>query len=270
MEVYTPTTIRVGRLDEPIRLHATGDWHLGERGCAAQRLRTAIEAAAAEDDSVALLLGDLASLVAYDDRRWDPSQMPEGIPASALADWGETCVELVAAMAAPLRGRIVGLLSGNHEDVYRRRYHYDAARHMAERLGCRYLGYDALLTLCVRDRRGREAQIRLRATHGAGYAMTPGGKINRLRRYMEAVDADLVLVGHMHEMLSTTKVHLVQDGDRIRQREQLGVVCGTYLRTYAQGPPGYGERRGYPPVSLGHAAIDIIPTTGQMSVRWIR
>ena len=53
----------------------------------------------------------------------------------------------------PIKDRIIGLLEGNHEDVIRRKYHFNPADVMAERLGVPNLTYNAFIRWqIVRDK----------------------------------------------------------------------------------------------------------------------
>ena len=76
-------------------------------------------------------------------------------------------------------------------------------------------------------------------------------------------------MGHVHEKMTHQSVPL--DGDdkcsKIVQAPQLGVITGSYLKTYAEGVTTYGEQRGYSPVALGAAVITIKPDTKEMEVR---
>ena len=268
MEVLPDRIVRLRSLDDIVRLHATGDWHVGEAGCAEARLRDAVARIASDRRSLVILMGDLASFIAPDDRRWEPRQIAEGLEISDLASWGDALIERVCDIARPISRRVVGSVEGNHEASYSRRHHTDVARAIAQRLGVPTMGYSGLVTLRFVASDG-DATLRIYATHGAGAAATPGGKLGRLIRTMQVVDADLVLMGHVHAMLSTTETRIRQDGAQIAAATKLGVVTGTYLAGYVHGASGYAERAGYSPVTLGHPMIAIHPRTGRMSVEWV-
>jgi predicted phosphodiesterase len=269
VDILPNRIVEVESLDQPVRLHATGDWHLGERGCVEARLKRDIESIAADDSAMVLLMGDLAGCIAPDDaRRFDPASVSQSLTIEQMSDWGNVCVELVVDAAQPIIGRIVGVLEGNHESGYRQRHHQRITRQIASRLGAPEIGYSCMFT--IRFVAGREHRdLTVMATHGSGAAATPGGKLNRLIRFMHSADADLVLMGHVHDCLSYGRARIYQHGQRIGEREQLGVVTGTYLATYSQGHSGYGERAGYAPVRLGHPVIEITPRTLAMSVGWV-
>lgn len=268
MDVLPKRIVNVRDLGKPVRLHATGDWHLGERGCAEDTLRRDIGKIAEDPDAMVILMGDLVGAIAHDDdRRFDASSVAAGVSVEDLGNWGQVCVEMAAHMARPIASQIYVSLEGNHEAAYRRRHLHPITRLTAAALGTMAGGYSCLFTIrfqCGKHRR----DLTVMATHGSGAAATPGGKMNRLIRTAQSFDAALVLMGHVHDSMSYSRTTLYQDGDRIGERVQLGVVTGTYLATYSQGHSGYGERAGYAPTRLGHPVIEITPQTLGLSVGW--
>ena len=270
MEVVGAYRWPVDSLDSPVKLHVTGDWHLGARGCAEQRLEAVIAEGAEDSNARLLLMGDLAEWIPPTDARWDASAVSPSLSIADLARYDQAMLDRIERVTAPWSGRIIGALEGNHEGAYARRHGQDIGALIAEKIGTRNLRYSALLTLRFVDHQGKTADVSVLATHGAGAAATPGGKLARLVRLMQSADVDLSLMGHVHVCLDARHTVLRQDGDEIGARETLGVVTGTYLRTYAVGHSGYGERAGYSPVALGHPVISITPRTGEMAVSWAR
>lgn len=268
MDVFRPRPIKLKSLDQTVRLHATGDWHVGESGCAEERLRRSILSIADDPSSVVFLMGDLGGFITPMDRRWDPESVAEGLSIHDLSDWGGVLSRRIVDISAPVRGRILGSLLGNHEEVYNKRNSCQVHKDIAAGLGCRPLAYSALFTLRLIAPEGNR-QIRVMATHGSGASATPGGKLNRLIRTMQSFDADLILMGHVHACISHRLSQIRQIGENIGEINQLGVITGTYLRTYCNGHSGYGERAGYSPTSLGHPCIEIHPRSLAMSVMWV-
>jgi hypothetical protein len=97
--------------------------------------------------------------------------------------------------------------------------------------------------------------------HGAGAAQTKGGKINRLVSFMRNFDADIFFMGHVHDQMGARIQVLTADNDctRLRNRQKVGVISGSYLKTYDQGVTSYGEQKGYEPTTLGAAWVAIQP-----------
>jgi predicted phosphodiesterase len=269
VDLYSPQPVRVRSLDEPVDLHCLSDWHVGEHGCAEDTLRRHVAEIARKKRAIVLLGGDLGGFVAPSDRRWDAESVADGVSARDLRDWGGLLVRRVAEIAGPIAPKVIGAIEGNHEASYTRQASVDVHTAICDSIPCRRLGYAAILPLQFVSPSGTET-IHIYATHGAGGASQPGGKMSRLRRHMEVSDCDLVIVGHMHEQLSSTRHVISGRSGTITATEQLGVVTGTYLRTYAEGASGYGERAGYAPTPVGHACVTIVPATRAMSVQWVR
>ena len=108
--------------------------------------------------------------------------------------------------------------------------------------------------------------FRIYCHHGAGYAQTPGGKLNRLVQFMQSFDADLYFVGHVHDHVARKEPAIGADRqcNKLVERQRLGVIAGSYLKTYQQSVISYGEQRGYRPTSLGAATATIRPDTREM------
>jgi len=273
MQVFTPTEIVVDDLTKPYEIHATGDWHLGARGCAENRLRATMERVGRKRNAIVLLMGDLGEFIIPSDNRFDPMAVCQDAKVEDLGDWADFLIDKIASVARPLRGgsaggpgKIIGALKGNHENTMSVKTHRNLGRAIADRLGCRYLGYSGLFTLIfVEKSTKKRAKLSVFATHGAGNAATPGGKMQRLKKYCDMVDSDLVLMGHLHDTMKVTSIRLRQTEEGIGNASQLGVMTGTYLRTYSEGEGGYGEMKGYQATPIGHACITIIPATREMA-----
>jgi hypothetical protein len=106
-------------------------------------------------------------------------------------------------------------------------------------------------------------EFRIFAHHGAGYSQSPGGKVNRLIKFMQDFDADFFYCAHVHDQIGKRIVQIGVDGTgkKIIDKEKIGIITGSYLRTYTQGVCCYGEQRGYSPVPLGMKCIEIKPFT---------
>jgi UDP-2,3-diacylglucosamine pyrophosphatase LpxH len=270
MDILPTRTIEVPDLDQPVRLHGLGDIHIGNRGCAESKLRRDVAAIAADPLAVVLLMGDLGDFISADDeKRWDPLSVSQDLRIEDMADWGGTLVRWVSRELEPLRGKIIGSIEGNHEKSYRKRKQQPVARQMAQEIGAPALGYTCRFILRFTDGR-HHRDMKVMATHGNGKARTAGAKLNRLIANMRlAHDADLVLMGHVHDCQHYLRVALTHAGKHLGEFTQNGVITGSYLATYDEGFSGYGEEAGFDPVRLGHPVIEIVPRTLGMSVGWV-
>jgi len=99
-------------------------------------------------------------------------------------------------------GLILGALTGNHEERAWKDSNYDATRDICGRLGIPYLRYSGFLKLKVQD----ENYI-VFATHGSSGARLPQTKMKNVFDLALYNDADLYLMGHVHELMSATKMY---------------------------------------------------------------
>ena len=103
--------------------------------------------------------------------------------------------------------------------------------------------------------------VRNFAHHGAGFATTPAGKLNRILQFMDSFRADVYWCGHVHDQKGQRITSLGADPDctTIKAYTRLGVISGGYLKTYQQGVTSYGEMKGYRPTVLGSAKVEFTP-----------
>jgi len=80
--------------------------------------------------------------------------------------------------------------------------------------------------------------------------------------------ADLVLLAHVHDQKVQKVPRLDANANctEIVEHVQVGAICGSYLRTYAEGHAGYGEQKLYRPASLGATVIEFEPDKRRMRV----
>ncbi len=265
-------TITVEDLDQPAPLHATGDWHLLARACAKGTLKRNLHHAAEDPNALFLLMGDLADMITYRDKRFDPSSYDEHLQIAQLGDLGPAALALIDEVAAPLRGRVIFSVGGNHEGEYSKANNCHIHRTFADYFGAPCSGFSALVWLTFKERgTGRSKSLSVFMAHGSGSAETPGGKLNRLiKTQFVDPDADLVLIGHVHEQMTWTKCGIKQTARGIQSTVQDGVICGTYLKTYAEDSTSYGEKKLYWPTAIGHPIVWVTPSTKRIQVEWLR
>ena len=253
-------------------LWAIGDIHNGNKACALSKLKEDIAKIVADPHARWLGTGDYAEFIGYSDKRFDPDSVAESIKVGDLAELGMVLMREVRDLLMPIKDKCIGVLQGNHELKYEKLFQQRLTAWLAAELGTKCFDYSTIFDLVFRrgGKKGTTKKFRVYAHHGAGYAITSGGKLNRLIGFMHRwPKADIVIIGHVHEKMMHLNVPL--DGNakcsKIIQSPQIGVITGSYLKTYSEGVTTYGEQRGYAPVALGAAAVVIQPTSGELSVR---
>ena len=285
MEAAGKRYIAYGSRRDEITIWNLSDLHLMSRACAMDELRADVRRIRDDPYSFWLGGGDYVDFIGYRDKRFDPDSVAEDVTVSELGDLGRAGMERARDLLYPIRDKCLGLLLGNHEKSYQRRTEHESLHGwLCAELETRSLGYCALFDVVfVRDS-GHDLPVlyvappwkdpnrcttwrqRIFCHHGAGYAQTPGGKLNRLIRFMNYFDADIYFTGHVHDQVGKRIVRLGANAGctKLVQRTKIGVVSGSYLKTYAQGVITYGEQRGYEPVSLGAAYVQVKPDAGEV------
>lgn len=146
------------------------------------------------------------------------------------------------------REKILGAITGNHELRVARFNSEDPLADICAVLGIPFLGYQAFMKITVND-----ITYKIIWWHGASGATTKGGKLNALLKMRKFGDADLYVMGHVHDRLYTEEIdHEMDDEtDEIVARKRLYLIAGSFLRYFG----GYSEMQGLAPAPLGAPMI---------------
>lgn len=157
-------------------------------------------------------------------------------------------------------GRILGITNGNHEDRIYNATGVDATRIMASMLGVSYFKNGGFFRIRVGPKSGphaKNAQIyHIYATHGSSGATLPHTKIKRCLDLATFIDADVYLMGHVHdEQVLTQEYHCIDNRNRaILKSNKYFVLTGHYLNwtdSYAQMKSMRPSKQGTPKIKLG-------------------
>lgn len=259
------------------------DVHYGNRAAAIDRLQKDIDLIRDDPYSFWFGGGDYAEYIGLTDRRFDPDAVADTISIRDMGRLGKVLTTEVKRLFWPIRRKCLGLIEGNHEKHYERhteQSHLHAW--LCTELEVPNLQYCALIDL-IFSRQATRAKPRLVSHapgpgstserfrvflhHGAGYAQTPGGKLNRLVQFMDSFDAHIYFCAHVHDAIAKRLVRIGADAkcQHLIEVNRVGMVTGTYLKSYEQGVTTYAEQRGYRPVPLGAVAVRIKPDTRAIS-----
>ena len=270
------------------------DLHLLAKSCAMKeviRKRNEIR-----DDPFALWIGggDYGEFIGFGDaKRFDPDAVSEKVSVADLARLGKVTYTEARDLFEPIKDKCLGLIVGNHEKQYMRRLQQeDLHGWLCTELGVQDLGYSCFMDLVFQQPRGltrgqgcpklcgpslhdkslpkknfgRSNTFRVFCHHGAGAAQTKGGKINRLTRFMRNFDADIYFMGHVHDQMGT-RIQVLTANEactELNNQDKIGVISGSYLKTYADNVTSYGEQKGYDPTTMGAAWVTIHPNTREI------
>lgn len=288
MEAGGTRLIRYSNQDAEIDLWYLADIHYTNRGCMVPRLERDINAIKKDPYALWSLGGDYCDWITPKDPRFDPECVDEEMKVKDLAIYGALVTAKLVDLFLPIKDRCVGAGYGNHDLRYytdhQAKFLHDQ---ICDHLKVPNLRYSAVTVLYFERKRGlsglmeyikkpRPNQVNLPGQrrlvvyqhHGSGAAATAGGKINSLKRAVDSVDADLVMVGHLHEQLAKVFVRLTTNayGTEINAKNCVAMMTGSYLRGNPSGCTQYSEVRGYPPTTIGATKARYRPGDGRLTV----
>ena len=229
------------------------DLHYGNTACDVQALKDVIKK---NKNAYFFGGGDWLDSVVVTDKRY--RKTVDASVGDAIID---EQIDGLYEIIKPIRKRIIGLGSGNHEDTIVKRCGTDPMRRLCKMLEVPFLGYSGLIRLIFSQggKAGRKVIIRWHHGWGGG-SRTQGADLTKYSKDMNHWEADAFLYGHVHRKQSDRVPRLGLWGEKLISKPKLLGICGTFLRTYTAGAdPTYSEKAGYPPTEIGALTLNIKP-----------
>ncbi len=208
-------------------------------------------------------MGDYAECITKNDPRFDHYGLADWVDRDNIIECQR---ERVVKLFYPVRNRILGLLTGNHEEEIHKRHDNDFVRNICKDLGgVKYGGYQAFIVLHFSRSGGNNRNYTIHAWHGAGSAQSEGAQVMRLMRLVNEIQADIFLMGHLHGFAQYRRPRLLCQHGRIKSVPIIATITGSWLKGYMQPEenqhlnPTYIEQKGYKPCDIGCPVIKISP-----------
>ena len=176
-----------------------------------------------------------------------------------MADEATERLDAFASDIEFMRGRLIGMLSGNHYVELPGGIHGD--RYLAGKLGASFLGCFSMIRLLLHPyaRSNRVLSVDIAAHHGIGGGKTPTGCMKSVEDMARMIEADIYLMGHNHARgvgSGNTRLYLesapsTPTGLVMKSRDTILGRTGSFLKSYELGMPSYVVDSCMPPASLG-------------------
>ncbi len=166
----------------------------------------------------------------------------------------EQCIEEVNALFAELRGRILGVVSGNHENRTTRHVGVDIIGMFCRDKKIPYDKNTIILDVTVRHTT-KDRNYLIYVGHGSGGGRTLGGKANAAKRLDEIVNnAEVYISGHTHQPMYWKDGYFAVDryNKQVRMCERHHIVIPAWLDY-----PEYAESKLYAPQPCGMFEITL-------------
>lgn len=251
------------RSNKPIRVIFFGDVHRDSPNHAGGKWREFLDYAKKQKDAYFFGMGDYLDSTSTSEREClghISSKMHETFRNDIIALQHAKC-ELIAKELEFMRGRIIGMLNGNHYFQFPSGINSD--QKICELLGAQYLGVCSFVRLyfMMNDVNSQSVSRDIFAHHGAGAARLFGGSFNRVQQMAEGAEADIYAMGHDHKRIASPGQprlflrHSSHDGLKIEQREPVVLRTGSFLASFEPGVVNYNVDACRSPASLGHVEV---------------
>lgn len=248
--IYPP--IEEDSIDSPVILVPLSDLHLGSKQCNTELIGQMIDLIMNTPNCYTVLLGDQSETA---------TKQSIGLSVYDEAFDLKEQMRALYKMFLPLarEGKILGMLTGNHEMRVAYSTSLNPTELLAERLNVPYFAYSAYILLRVGDQ-----AYKIFAHHGVGGGSTPSGKLNAMRKLNTVADADLYLSGHTHGKMYDNDIIMSINSETgiVEPRVRHYAVCGSFLEYWG----GYAEMKCLPPADIGSLAFEFNPERKSIEV----
>lgn len=249
--------ISLPRETQSLEIHCMGDWHIGDKSCDMEIIKDRIRHILETPNAYVILNGDLLNFAT---RTSVSDSYAERLSPEKQID---TALELLS----PVKGKILAIETGNHENRSYRTEGVDVSKHIARDLGCldRYSQGGNLIFLRFGEMRvkrkesngsGKVRQVcyTIYAIHGSGGGRKEGAKVARAADLSGIVDADIYVSGHTHFPFSFKESFFRTD----IQNSSVHPVTKLFVNTSAAlDYGGYSEVGAYKPNSKDTPVIHL-------------
>jgi hypothetical protein len=203
-----------------------GDLHRGDRHLTARglgKLKGYLDWVLERPNAYIFLMGDILN-VASRTSKTNPFESMSGNDEYAKA------IELFA----PYKERIVGAVTGNHEQRMYKEFGFNPLQPFCRELGITYCEFSACLKIRVGKRKGTKNQFEQVywgfIHHGNGGGGTLGAAINRKMKLQEIVHGmDFYMAGHDHQLVAGSRNVLLPKRDQIVHQRVHYIDTGSFL-----------------------------------------
>lgn len=165
-------------------------------------------------------------------------------------------IEVAERALSPIKDRIWGIITGNHEDRIDKEVGISTPEILAYKLDVPFFGHEILLKVRFgyNSARGRDNYYTIYLTHGASNGRTRGAKANAIERLKNIVICDCYCMGHTHGIISFPEnVYIPQRHcDEVIKKTMWFVNSGSY-----QDREGYAIQKNFPPEELGCPIVEL-------------
>lgn len=245
------TLIDVVNYSDVVYLIPMGDVHIGSKGVDYEKFEGYIDWVKKEKNAYIFFTGDIFDTATINSPTDTFSQTMN------LND----AIAYFTKIVSPVKDRIVGVITGNHESRLEKLAGFNPLRAWADMNGIKYAGYSAVVrfrvgTHMVKKKQHPNVEYVFFIHHSTGGGVTIGGKLNRAQKLTSVFSgADAYICGHNHaKALGEEDIVVLDKNGRgegfLKFQRVYYVSAGSFLKY-----EGYPEQKMLPPADTGAPRI---------------
>lgn len=242
---------------DPLIIVPLSDLHIGNPSHNPVVARRQVDWVAARPNRYVVLVGDMTEMALRDSygEIYDQPLSPQ------------RQADAVVELFMPIKDRILGCVSGNHEQRVTQRTSFDPSMIYASALGAPYDPASMVVAVGWGKPEAKRPYYTMYFTHGWGAARTLGPRLAQPSKLREVVaNADIYITAHLHQPgeFPLDQFHIdIYKKQIVRQRQRF-VTLGSAL-DHAE----YAEMKGLAPTSMEFPKIELRPQSGSSGKRVI-
>lgn len=261
--IFTAHKVTIeAEVNKPFKIIPFGDIHRDSDMFAHSHWQEFLCYAKQQKGAVFLGMGDYTDGVSTSERIVLSDKNIHDTTKNTLKNVYKGTVATLANELAFMRGRVIGILGGNH--------YFDFGSQttdhlIASALDAKYLGVCGFIRLSIEIPSAKKsAALDIFAHHGKGGGATIGSNFNGIEKMTTTADADIYLMGHTHGkgcVPSNPRMKLLNNGSGVRVRERTPWLgrTGSFLKAYESGRSSYNVDAGRSACALGWIEFEVTP-----------
>lgn len=246
--------------DEPVILVPISDVHVGHVDHNKKLFLDTVKWIK-ENNAYTILLGDLIDGISQKDRRYENDSIADEFkPHLDNLHYRQCEVFLEGIM--PIKDQIIGVMSGNHEQVVKKQFGFDATSVIAQRLEKPILTDPGYVIIRFRD--GKATRLyNIFCSHGDWMGgRKRGSKVNNLEDKMGDFEFDMICAGHTHDRFVTTRKRIIpivgRNNNISFDEKRITIInTGSFTSTYTDNNiDTWASRKVFSPQSTGVVRCD--------------
>lgn len=247
---YPSIVVELSNDIKEIEIIPIGDVHFGSPEFNSKLFDETIDKVKTQENLYCILLGDLIECVTKDSVGDLFTQ--EGTP--------QTQANAIIEKLKPIKHKILGMTSGNHENRVFKSTGFDISYYIADRLEIldRYNKSSFILFIKFGIYRGnikKKHSFSVVISHGVASSNKKAGKLNALLKMSEVVSgADVYIMGHVHDFICTYEENFIVDPQNklVKCKVSCLLTQGAFLDF-----GGYGYEKGYKPLAQKYGIVTL-------------